>query len=343
MANSLVYWVQDLWRGGFLGQGSKIYAMTSEGSTRVVPSYGVVSSAKAALESHIRQLAMELARHGTGATANCIRAGVTITPALLKIPEAQTMIDITMKRNPTGRMTTPQDVANAILALSGDGHRVHQRRHHQRRRRRVRHGLVEVGRTEGRGDAPASHRPEVRPGHRRRVGQRRPGRHDRATAGARRDGHRRPVRAPPRRKGRQPGGRGGAARRDGVVRRGGRRRRVRGRGAGRARGRRGRRRRAADAARRADRRGPDPRRRGRREQHRGRRRRERGADLGPGAGRIEAARPRHRGRRAGRPRDPDRAPRTRRSGLPGWPARLRSSTRHRPAASAGRPSTSRRS
>ncbi len=121
MANSLVYWVQDLWRGGFLGHGSKIYAMTSEGSTRVVPSYGVVSSAKAALESHIRQLAMELARHGTGATANAIRAGVTVTPALLKIPEAQTMIDITMKRNPTGRMTTPQDVANAILALSGDG------------------------------------------------------------------------------------------------------------------------------------------------------------------------------------------------------------------------------
>jgi len=103
------------------GQGSKIYAMTSEGSTRVVPSYGVVSSAKAALESHVRQLAMELARQGSGATANCIRAGVTVTPALLKIPESQTMIDITMKRNPTGRMTTPQDVANAILALSGDG------------------------------------------------------------------------------------------------------------------------------------------------------------------------------------------------------------------------------
>ena len=32
MANSLVYWVQDLYRGGFLGDGSKIYAMTSEGS-----------------------------------------------------------------------------------------------------------------------------------------------------------------------------------------------------------------------------------------------------------------------------------------------------------------------
>jgi enoyl-[acyl-carrier protein] reductase III len=118
MANSLVYWVQDLYRRGLLGEGSRVFAMTSEGSTRVVPSYGVVSSAKAALESHVRQLAMELARTGLGATVNAIRAGVTDTPALRKIPEAQQMIEITLRRNPTGRMTTPQDVANAIVALS---------------------------------------------------------------------------------------------------------------------------------------------------------------------------------------------------------------------------------
>lgn len=121
MANSLVYWVQDLWRGGFLGRGSHIFAMTSEGSSRVVPSYGVVSSAKAALESHVRQLAMELARLGTGVTANCIRAGVTLTPALMKIPEKDAIIAAAEKRNPTGRMTTPQDVANTIVALSGPG------------------------------------------------------------------------------------------------------------------------------------------------------------------------------------------------------------------------------
>jgi enoyl-[acyl-carrier protein] reductase III len=121
MANSLVYWVQDLFRGGFLEQGSKIYAMTSEGSSRVVPSYGVVSSAKAALESHTRQLAMELARTGRGITANTIRAGVTMTPALMKIPEHDMIIASATKRNPTGRMTTPQDVANAIVALSGEG------------------------------------------------------------------------------------------------------------------------------------------------------------------------------------------------------------------------------
>ncbi len=121
MANSLVYWVQDLYRGGFLERGSKIFSMTSEGSSRVVPSYGVVSSAKAALESHTRQLAMELARTGVGITANTIRAGVTVTPALLKIPEHELMIELTKRRNPTGRMTTPQDVANVIVALGGEG------------------------------------------------------------------------------------------------------------------------------------------------------------------------------------------------------------------------------
>lgn len=121
MANSLVYWVQDLYRGGFLREGSKVYAMTSEGSSRVVPSYGVVSSAKAALESHVRQLAMELGRLGSGITVNAIRAGVTKTPALMKIPEHDMIIAAAMARNPTGRMTTTQDVANAIVALSDDG------------------------------------------------------------------------------------------------------------------------------------------------------------------------------------------------------------------------------
>jgi enoyl-[acyl-carrier-protein] reductase (NADH) len=121
MANSLVYWVQDLYRGGFLESGSRVFAMTSEGSSRVVPSYGVVSSAKAALESHTRQLAMELARRGSGISVNCIQAGVTLTPALMKIPEHDEIIRVATARNPTGRLTTPADVANAIVALSGDG------------------------------------------------------------------------------------------------------------------------------------------------------------------------------------------------------------------------------
>ena len=118
MANSLVYWVQDLYHAGFLERGSKVYAMTSEGTSRVVPSYGVVSGAKAALEAHVRQLAMEFARRDTGIAVNSIRAGVTDTPALRKIPEAARMVEVTLARNPHGRLTTTQDVAEAILRLS---------------------------------------------------------------------------------------------------------------------------------------------------------------------------------------------------------------------------------
>jgi enoyl-[acyl-carrier-protein] reductase (NADH) len=121
MANSLVYWAQDVWRAGLFRAGSKVYAMTSEGSTRVVASYGAVSAAKSALESHCRQLAMEFARNGSGVTVNAIRAGVTMTPALMQIPEHQELIDHATRRNPMGRMTTVEDVAQAIVTLSGDG------------------------------------------------------------------------------------------------------------------------------------------------------------------------------------------------------------------------------
>lgn len=116
MAHSLVYWTQDLVRRGMLGRGSRIFSMTSEGSQRVVPNYGAVSAAKAALESHTRQLAFELGPRGM--SVNCINAGVTDTAALRKIPGHEAMIEATLRRNPSGRMTTPEDVAATILALS---------------------------------------------------------------------------------------------------------------------------------------------------------------------------------------------------------------------------------
>jgi NAD(P)-dependent dehydrogenase (short-subunit alcohol dehydrogenase family) len=121
MANSLVYWAQDVWRAGLFGAGSKIYAMTSEGSSRVIPSYGAVSAAKSALESNCRQLAMEFAKLGSGVTVNAIRAGVTKTPALMQLPEAQDLIDHALRRNPMGRLASVEDVASAIVAFSGDG------------------------------------------------------------------------------------------------------------------------------------------------------------------------------------------------------------------------------
>lgn len=116
MAHSLVYWVQDLVREGLLREGSRVFAMTSSGSVLVARTYGAVSAAKSALESHIRQLTLELAPRGI--TANAIRAGVTETPSLQKIPGHETMIQAALQRNPSGRLTTPIDVARAIAALS---------------------------------------------------------------------------------------------------------------------------------------------------------------------------------------------------------------------------------
>lgn len=115
MAHSLVYWVQDLFARKLLRKGARIFAMTSSGGTRVWPSYGAVSAAKAALESHCRQLALELAKHHI--TVNAVRAGVTDTPALRKIPGNDKMIEIATERNPSGRLTTPQDVASAMTLM----------------------------------------------------------------------------------------------------------------------------------------------------------------------------------------------------------------------------------
>ena len=114
MAHSLVYWTQDLYHNNLMGEGCKVYAMTSSGSTTVVPYYGAVSAAKSALESHVRQLALELAPYHI--TVNSIRAGVTYTPALRKIPGHETMIDLALSQIPAKRLTQPADIAKFISA-----------------------------------------------------------------------------------------------------------------------------------------------------------------------------------------------------------------------------------
>jgi NAD(P)-dependent dehydrogenase (short-subunit alcohol dehydrogenase family) len=116
MAHSLVYWAQDVVsRDLMVGQG-RIFAMTSSGARSVWTGYGAVSAAKAALESHVRQLALELSPRGI--TVNAICAGVTDTPALAKIPGSDSMTTAARRKNPSGRLTEPVDVARALVALA---------------------------------------------------------------------------------------------------------------------------------------------------------------------------------------------------------------------------------
>jgi NAD(P)-dependent dehydrogenase (short-subunit alcohol dehydrogenase family) len=119
MANSLVYWTQDLVRAGLMEEGGRIYAMTSAGGRKVLPSYGAVSAAKSALESHVRQLACELISRGI--TVNALQAGITDTPALRKIPGSAEMIDRALAIHPARRLTTPEDVAATLVELARPG------------------------------------------------------------------------------------------------------------------------------------------------------------------------------------------------------------------------------
>lgn len=113
MANSLIYWTQDIIFNKLMVNGGKIYGMTSSGGTRQIEFYGAVSAAKACLESYIRQLAMELGKMGI--SANSIKAGVTETPALNKIPKSQNIIDNALQRNPQHRLTKPEEIAEFIV------------------------------------------------------------------------------------------------------------------------------------------------------------------------------------------------------------------------------------
>ncbi len=119
MANSLVYWVQDLVSNGLLIKKARIFAMTSSGGHSSIPYYGAVSAAKAALESHCRQLAVELGPMEVA--VNAIMAGVTDTPALRKIPGNIPMIEVARRKNPRGKLTTPGQVAKIIALFCQDG------------------------------------------------------------------------------------------------------------------------------------------------------------------------------------------------------------------------------
>ena len=118
MANSLVYWTQDVIAADLMGRG-RIFAMTSEGSEKAWPKYGPVAAAKAALECYVRQLGRELAPREI--TVNAIMAGVTNTPALNKIPGSDRLIETAIAKNPYDRLTQPEDVATAIAELARPG------------------------------------------------------------------------------------------------------------------------------------------------------------------------------------------------------------------------------
>jgi enoyl-[acyl-carrier protein] reductase III len=95
--------------------GASIVGISSLGSTRVLENYVVVGTSKAALESLVRYLAVELAPRGI--RVNAVSAGVVETEALDHFPNKDEMVRIGLERTPAGRLVEPGDVADAVAWL----------------------------------------------------------------------------------------------------------------------------------------------------------------------------------------------------------------------------------
>ncbi|HPI73701.1 MAG TPA: enoyl-[acyl-carrier-protein] reductase FabL [bacterium] len=96
-------------------RGGHIIAVSSLGSVRAIPNYAAVGASKAALESLVRHLALELAPKKI--SVNAVSAGVVDTDALSHFPNREQLLNHSAERTPTGRLTTPEDVADAVLFL----------------------------------------------------------------------------------------------------------------------------------------------------------------------------------------------------------------------------------
>jgi enoyl-[acyl-carrier protein] reductase III len=98
-------------------KGSAIVAISSLGSQRVLDNYILVGTSKAALESVMRYLAVELAPRGI--RVNAVSAGVVDTDALEHFPNREEML-ATVDRTPAGRLVEPSDMAGAVSFLCSD-------------------------------------------------------------------------------------------------------------------------------------------------------------------------------------------------------------------------------
>lgn len=96
----------------------RIIAVSSLGATRAIPYYTLVGASKAALESLVRHLAVELAPRGI--LVNAVSAGVVETDALRHFPNREELLQASLERTPAGRLVTPDDVAAVVLFLCSD-------------------------------------------------------------------------------------------------------------------------------------------------------------------------------------------------------------------------------
>jgi len=116
MGTSLLGWVQAIHRRGLFRADARVLGLTSEGNTLAWKGYAAVAAAKVALESVARSIAVEFAPYGI--RCNVLQPGVTESPALRLIPGNAHIKAEARSRNPLGRLTSPEDVANVVYLMA---------------------------------------------------------------------------------------------------------------------------------------------------------------------------------------------------------------------------------
>ncbi|MGE0709677.1 MAG: SDR family NAD(P)-dependent oxidoreductase [Planctomycetota bacterium] len=119
MGYDAMLWARELLSSGRFAPGGRVIGLTSQGSSIAWHGYAAVSAAKSVLESASRSMALELGPHGLRSMV--VQAGITDTPAGNAIPNFDLLKAEARLRSPSGRLTTPEDVAEAICALCQPG------------------------------------------------------------------------------------------------------------------------------------------------------------------------------------------------------------------------------
>jgi NAD(P)-dependent dehydrogenase (short-subunit alcohol dehydrogenase family) len=121
MANSFVYWAQELLAHELLMPGAHLLGLSNPMVDTVLRNTGLIAASKAALEIYVRHLAHELGPRGY--RVNLLKFGAIITPAVEKTfgaEKAQHLRQVLERALPSRRLCTIEEVARFIGHLAGD-------------------------------------------------------------------------------------------------------------------------------------------------------------------------------------------------------------------------------
>lgn len=101
-----------------MGGGGSLVTMSYLGADEAVPNYGLMGPVKAALESMVRYMAMELGP--AGIRVHAVSPGPILTRAASGIADFDELMDSAIRKSPLGRLVTLDEIAGLTAFLCSD-------------------------------------------------------------------------------------------------------------------------------------------------------------------------------------------------------------------------------